>query len=160
MINTREHDKAREVAERIARRLESANGGDNRAQQKLPEQTLAAPNSSELGALRQTLAEIKQRLAHIESHITHDGTCTAENDSQNYTRDNVTNNERVTSLPTRLPFTNGTYVSAVTHPSQERFRISEAVSELVDYFEQDKTCELEPGGKPCDHCSMCNSRGF
>jgi len=47
------------------------------------------------------------------------------------------------------------------HPSQERFGVEEAtVAELVDYFQSEKACTLEPGGKPCDHCSMCSSRGF
>ena len=47
------------------------------------------------------------------------------------------------------------------HPSLERFGVEEAaVSELVDYFQNDKACSLEPGGKPCDHCAMCSSRGF
>lgn len=47
------------------------------------------------------------------------------------------------------------------HPSQERFGVEEAtVSELVDFFQNEKTCTLEPGGKPCDHCAMCSSRGF
>jgi hypothetical protein len=47
------------------------------------------------------------------------------------------------------------------HPSAERFGIEEAtVSELVDFFQNEKACSLEPGGKPCDHCAMCSSRGF
>jgi len=47
------------------------------------------------------------------------------------------------------------------HPSQERFGVEEAtISELVDFFQNEKTCTLEPGGKPCDHCAMCSSRGF
>ena len=47
------------------------------------------------------------------------------------------------------------------HPSMERFGVEEAtVSELVDFFQNEKTCSMEPGGKPCDHCSMCSSRGF
>jgi hypothetical protein len=47
------------------------------------------------------------------------------------------------------------------HPSVDRFGIEEAtVSELVDYFQNEKACSLEPGGKPCDHCAMCSSRGF
>ncbi|MEJ7711672.1 MAG: hypothetical protein WKF84_17840 [Pyrinomonadaceae bacterium] len=46
------------------------------------------------------------------------------------------------------------------HPSAEKFGVDETVSELVDHFERTKVCELEPGGKPCDHCSMCSSRGF
>ena len=47
------------------------------------------------------------------------------------------------------------------HPSMERFGVEEAtVSELVDFFQGEKTCSMEPGGKPCDHCAMCSSRGF
>ena len=47
------------------------------------------------------------------------------------------------------------------HPSLDRFGVEEAtVSELVDFFQNEKTCSIEPGGKPCDHCSMCSSRGF
>ncbi|HLM24651.1 MAG TPA: hypothetical protein VK274_06310 [Pyrinomonadaceae bacterium] len=48
-----------------------------------------------------------------------------------------------------------------SHPSMERFGVEEAtVSELVDFFQSEKACSLEPGGKPCDHCAMCSSRGF
>jgi hypothetical protein len=48
-----------------------------------------------------------------------------------------------------------------SHPSQERFGIEEAtVTELVEFFENEKKCSVEPGGKPCDHCDMCSSRGF
>ncbi len=47
------------------------------------------------------------------------------------------------------------------HPSQERFGVDEAaVSELVEFFEAEKQCSVDPPGKPCDHCAMCNSRGF
>ena len=47
------------------------------------------------------------------------------------------------------------------HPSLERFGVEEAtVSQLVDYFQTEKECRMEPGGKPCDHCAMCSSRGF
>ena len=48
-----------------------------------------------------------------------------------------------------------------SHPSLDRFGVEEAtVSELVDFFQNEKTCSVEPGGKPCDHCAMCSSRGF
>jgi hypothetical protein len=51
--------------------------------------------------------------------------------------------------------------AAPEHVSQERFGVEEAaVSELVEFFESEKKCSLEPGGKPCDHCAMCSSRGF
>lgn len=47
------------------------------------------------------------------------------------------------------------------HPSLDRFGVEEAtVSELVDFFQNEKQCSMEPGGKPCDHCAMCSSRGF
>ena len=46
------------------------------------------------------------------------------------------------------------------HPSLDRFGVEEAtVSELVDFFQNEKACSLE-AGKPCDHCAMCSSRGF
>ena len=47
------------------------------------------------------------------------------------------------------------------HPSLDRFGVDEAtVSELVDFTQNKKACSLEPGGKPCDHCAMCSTRGF
>lgn len=49
----------------------------------------------------------------------------------------------------------------IEHPSQERFGVEEAaVSELVEFFENEKQCSVDPSGKPCDHCAMCSSRGF
>jgi hypothetical protein len=52
-------------------------------------------------------------------------------------------------------------VPATEHQCQEQFTgIGEAVSELVEFFEREKTCTVEPGGKPCDHCGLCSSRGF
>ena len=51
--------------------------------------------------------------------------------------------------------------SAPDHPSQERFGVEEAtVAELVEFFENEKKCSVDPSGKPCDHCAMCSSRGF
>lgn len=48
-----------------------------------------------------------------------------------------------------------------SHPSLDRFGVEEAtVSELVDFFQGEKQCSVEPGEKPCDHCAMCSSRGF
>ena len=90
--------------------------------------------SSELAAMRATLNELQNRLIQIESKV-------------------GSNVPRVHS-----PWLAGVNAS---HPSQERFGVEEAtVSELVDFFQNEKTCSLEPGGKPCDHCAMCSSRGF
>lgn len=47
------------------------------------------------------------------------------------------------------------------HPSLEKFEIAEAYGERsAQIGETEKPCPFEPTGKPCDHCSMCNSRGF
>lgn len=40
------------------------------------------------------------------------------------------------------------------HASKERFAFEDAAEE------KEKACHFEPGGKPCDHCSMCSARGF
>ena len=44
------------------------------------------------------------------------------------------------------------------HPSQDRFAIAEAIVDGL-FEAKEKACTFEPS-KPCDHCSMCNSRGF
>ncbi|HMQ04128.1 MAG TPA: hypothetical protein PKD26_09460 [Pyrinomonadaceae bacterium] len=47
------------------------------------------------------------------------------------------------------------------HPSMEKFAVVEAVADkVVDSLKGEKACAFEPNGKPCDHCSMCSSRGF
>ena len=87
---------------------------------------------TELAAIRGTLNDIQNRLTQIES--------------------------RVQGPRLHSPWLAGVNAS---HPSQERFGVEEAtVSELVDFFQNEKNCTLEPGGKPCDHCAMCSSRGF
>lgn len=47
------------------------------------------------------------------------------------------------------------------HPSQEKFTVLEAVADqIIEGIKNEKACTFEPNGKPCDHCSMCSSRGF
>ena len=89
---------------------------------------------TELAAIRGTLNEIQNRLTQIESKVN-----------------------------STVPRVHSPWLAGVnaSHPSQERFGVEEAtVSELVDFFQNEKTCSVEPGGKPCDHCAMCSSRGF
>ena len=152
-----EQDQARALAERIAARL--ARGG--------PESTPApAPDvGRELAALRATLGEMQQRLAHVESHVTHADDC-AHGEERADTAGPAARYTDTTTPPAHTSaappphWTSSTYIPVVPHPSQERFGIGEAVSELVDFFEREKVCTVEPGGKPCDHCAMCSSRGF
>lgn len=47
------------------------------------------------------------------------------------------------------------------HPSQEKFAVLEAVADqIMEGLKNEKACTFEPNAKPCDHCSMCSSRGF
>ena len=47
-----------------------------------------------------------------------------------------------------------------THPSFDKFAIAEAIADQIFTAKgAEKACTFEPS-KPCDHCSMCNSRGF
>lgn len=120
-------DQAREIAERVAKRV----GGAAAATPK------ATDIGSELAAMRATLNELQNRLIQIESKVSSGGPAAP----------------RVQS-----PWLAGVNAS---HPSMERFGVEEAaVSELVDFFQNEKACSVEPGGKPCDHCAMCSSRGF
>ena len=46
------------------------------------------------------------------------------------------------------------------HPSQEKLKIiEELVDEIIVDQQVVKACMFEKN-KPCDNCSMCNSRGF
>ncbi len=50
--------------------------------------------------------------------------------------------------------------SAPIHPSQVKFQmIEELVDEIIVNQQIQKACLFETN-KPCDNCSMCNSRGF
>ena len=122
-------DQAREIAERIARRV----GG-------VPPRPKDGDIVSELAAVRATLDQLQSKLVQIESKV-------GANSSNGPVAPRV-----------HSPWLAGVNAD---HPSTERFGVEEAtVSELVDFFQNEKACSLEPGGKPCDHCAMCSSRGF
>ncbi len=98
----------------------------------------ASLSSNDASALRSTLEDFNRRLSNIERQL-------ANKDS----------NANIKGTYSPLPVLKN-------HPSMDKFKVEEAsaVAELVDYFESEKKCSLEPGNKPCDHCSMCSSRGF
>lgn len=158
-----EQEQVRLLAERIARRVAQ--------ERSVGEVNESRPQSGgrvgdELAAMRASLDELQKRLAQIESHVTREGGDDAfqagrgtKSSEQGNTRQQ-SQQSRPTADGMRSPWLSGIYVPA-THPSQERFGVEEAtISELVDFFEGEKKCELEPGGKPCDHCAMCSTRGF
>jgi hypothetical protein len=46
------------------------------------------------------------------------------------------------------------------HASLDKFNVAEAIADRIfSHYKKEKACQFEPG-RPCDHCSMCNSRGF
>jgi len=141
-----ESDQAREIAERVARRLSDGTSG-NRPR---------AHVSSELAAVRAGINELQRKLAQLEAKVTSDP----------ITRpDSITQPSMISSGRRSAPSTHSPWLAGIntsySHPSEEKFGVEEAtVSELVDFFEKEKLCSIEPGGKPCDHCAMCSSRGF
>jgi len=126
-------DQARQIAERIAKRVATP--------VVAPRSVGSGDISSELAAMRASLGEIQNRLIQIESRV-HSGAIYSEG---------------VATPRMHSPWLAGVNAN---HPSEERFGVEEAtVSQMVDYFQSETTCSMEPG-KPCDHCSMCSSRGF
>jgi hypothetical protein len=142
-----EQDKVRSIAERVASRLGDGGAGGETTSR-------AGEGGDELAQLRASLRDLQQRLVQIESRVAGGG----ERERQTaHGAGSSSSQQSAARAPQQ--FLSSTYVPA-THPSQERFGINEAVSELVDFFEGEKTCTVEPGGKPCDHCAMCSTRGF
>lgn len=144
-----EQDQAREIAERIARRVSAESSQPIRPQQ-------TGEVSSELAAVRAGLSELQRKISQLEAKISVGPPSSPTSSSTNFS---LPNSARTTPT-THSPWLAGIN-SSYSHPSQEKFGVEEAtVAELVDFFEKEKTCSVEPGGKPCDHCAMCSSRGF
>ena len=151
-----ELDQAREVAERIARRVSSISGSTPRTSAAKPEV------SAELAAVRAGLSDLQKKLAQLEAKISSE----PATDRETYRPNSPTPQAfDAHAQPKPVLITHSPWLAGVnapySHPSQEKFGVEEAtVSELVDFFEKEKMCSVEPGGKPCDHCAMCSSRGF
>ncbi len=140
-----ESEQARLIAERIARRV-NANANVSSEPTKN-----GADVSSEIAAVRATLGELQKRLNQLEAKV-QTGSPAAST--------SVPFTARASAPPTHSPWLAGVN-APVDHVSQERFGVEEAtINELVDFFQNEKQCSIDPSGKPCDHCTMCSSRGF
>ena len=64
--------------------------------------------------------------------------------------------DRLESSPSSSNFKS--QISNIVHPSQDKFAVAEAIVDSL-FAQKEKACTFEPT-KPCDQCSMCNSRGF
>jgi hypothetical protein len=148
-----ELDQAREMAERIARRVSGSTGSPQTPAQSRGEV------SAELAAVRAGLSELQRKISQLEAKVSSQ----PANRPTNFSLSNT--GQSASSTPTGAPSTHSPWLAGInssySHPSQEKFGVEEAtVTELVDFFEKEKQCTIEPGGKPCDHCAMCSSRGF
>ena len=150
LLMSTELDQAREIAERIARRVSSSSSAvPGRPQPK-------AEIGAELADVRAGLSDLQRKIAQLEAKLSSDST--APRPVSNAAQESRASQKPV--LITHSPWLAGIN-SSYSHPSQEKFGVEEAtVTELVDFFEKEKICNVEPGGKPCDHCAMCSSRGF
>ncbi|MGI8917925.1 MAG: hypothetical protein ACR2H6_04925 [Pyrinomonadaceae bacterium] len=142
-----DEDQAREIAERIARRVSGSSSSAG---------STARPHSevnSQLAAVRAGINDLQRKLAQLEAAVSSPAEVTSHQSSPSPAAPRA-------GLVTHSPWLAGIN-SSYSHPSEEKFGVEEAtVSALVDFFEKEKLCSIEPGGKPCDHCSMCSSRGF
>ena len=184
-----DQDQARLIAERVARRVSGGRSGpatESSSRVSRSSGSNGAPVSEELTAIRSGLHDLEQKLDRVESKLVQ-GTAGAPIQSRARVIDFISSTPPPTTSPSIasppppaspppsslasvpqsqfVPATHSPWVrdfgAAPEHVSQERFGVEEAaVSELVEFFESEKKCSLEPGGKPCDHCAMCSSRGF
>jgi hypothetical protein len=185
-----DQDQARLIAERVARRMSGSRSGPSRESGSRVSRSNGgngAPVSEELTAIRSGLADLERKLDRVESTIVQ-GTAGTPIQSRARVIDFVSSSPPLATSPSIasspppasvqqtesfpatqrtefVPATHSPWVrdfgAAPEHVSQERFGVEEAaVSELVEFFESEKKCSVEPGGKPCDHCAMCSSRGF
>ena len=154
-----EIDHAKEIAERVARRVAGENPTTT-TRSPLPNYPQPKPElTSELAAVRAGLSELQRKIAQLEAKVSSSATEMPSRFSSTNTPSTFSNDPRPVPS-THSPWLAGVNAS-LSHPSMEKFGVEEAVvSELVDYFVKEKTCSVEPGGKPCDHCAMCSSRGF
>ena len=152
-----ELDHAREIAERIARRVSRDTPSQSNRAQPTSRVSAEPELTSELASVRAGLSELQRKIAQLEARVSSESTPASIDAS-------LSNSAPLDSTR-RVPLTHSPWLAGVNagvaHPSQEKFGVEEAViSELVDYFEKEKICSVEPGGKPCDHCAMCSTRGF
>ncbi len=85
-------------------------------------------------------------------------------DDSNFIRESLSKiNSRLDKIESSLITQNPKFQipnSKSLHPSQEKFQlIEDLVDQIIVNQQIEKACMFETN-KPCDNCSMCNSRGF
>lgn len=144
-----EPDHARAIAERIARRVASRN--------LTADQPMKSEVTAEIAIVRANINELQQRLAQLEEQL--------RNEPRALTRNASPFSDQPLAATPSVPYTHSPWLAGVNaiaaHAAEERFGVEEAtINELVDFFQSEKVCSLDPSGKLCDHCAMCSARGF
>jgi hypothetical protein len=112
----------------------------NRLAEKIAKLIAAESGGGELATLFAGIEKINHRLDKLES---------ASSNPQSAIRDPQSDGPRSA---------NGDLQSQ--HPSLDKLTIAEAIADSIFGSQfKEKACQFETD-KPCDHCSMCNSRGF
>lgn len=166
-----EDDRVRLIAERVARRVASSDAGS--AKQNQHENGSFGPESSRSDSPQPSERPRARVIDFISSGppVRSKSSVVAPSTSVEPAPQNLskTSSEFFQFIPAtqspwlgRLPaMLANENPHSVDHPSQQRFGVEEAtVAELVEFFENEKKCSMDPSGKPCDHCAMCSSRGF
>ena len=163
-------DQARAIAERVARRLAGGIPASHAGLERGPSNAAeTAPDRPRARMIDFISSGPPLRSApSIDSDtsvITTSQPVAAETQAEYFQFVPVAQSPWLGRLPSMLgrenPHSAGNNPPVVEHSSQERFGVEEAtVAELVEFFENEKQCSIDPSGKPCDHCAMCSSRGF
>jgi hypothetical protein len=177
-MGTTEDDRIRLIAERVARRVASSDGSWNKSQHEngsFGRETARMSDSPQPS--ERPRARVIDFISSGPPVRTTSSVVPPSKSSEQPAQDSsktsaeffqfipATQSPWLGRLPAMLGQDNPQSVTlnphTVEHPSQERFGIEEAtVAELVEFFENEKKCSVDPSGKPCDHCAMCSSRGF
>ena len=162
-----EDDRVRLIAERVARRVASGETGS--AKQNQQENGSFGPGAGRSDPPQPSRARVIDFISSgppVRSKSSVIPSASVEQSSPDSSKSSseffqfvpATQSPWLGRLPAMLANQNP---HSVDHPSQQRFGVEEAtVAELVEFFENEKKCSMDPSGKPCDHCAMCSSRGF
>jgi len=171
---SRKQDQARLIAERVARRLASQSAPESKAPATQNGTAEGTPEPHRARIINFVSASAPKRTPSSIGQSPSEKNETTESHANTSQADQFFY-PQVAQSPWLAPFAasfNGSpspktphselrTPDIASHPSQERFGVDEAVvSELVEFFEAEKQCSIDPSGKPCDHCAMCSSRGF
>ena len=114
----------------------------------------------------QIMNESNQKLAEQIAEVLQQNQNASDDNFLRFSLEKI--NQRLDNIEAKLESKDGKQIHPSSfilhpskHPSQEKFQnLEELADEIITNLQNEKACPFEPTGKPCDHCAMCNSRGF